>query len=147
FSFYIAIGATVGLILLMKEVNVMLFTNELGTNSLRVLALSILMTAISITVISILQSIGKMKLSALYILFAVGVKLLLNIVLVPLLGITGSAVATSGSLFFLSVLVCRLLQKELAHLRLFQSIKWKGLIIATVTMTLYLLVMKGMASF
>ncbi|MEJ8777263.1 putative polysaccharide biosynthesis protein [Pseudogracilibacillus sp. ICA-222130] len=147
FSMYIAVGATVGLILLMKEVNIVLFTNELGTNSLRVLSLSILMAAMTITMIAILQTTGKTNVTAVYILVTVILKTGLNILLIPRFGIMGSALATSSSLLFLCIIVARLLRKLLPNLRMMHHVKWKGLLIATVTMTMVVGLLKGIAFF
>lgn len=147
FSMYIAVGATVGLILLMKEVNIVLFTNELGTNSLQVLSLSILMAAMTITMIAILQSIGKTNVTAIYIVATVILKIVLNLLLIPRFGIMGSALATSGSLLFLCIIVARLLRKLLPTLRTMHHVKWKGLLIATVMMTIVVCILKGIAFF
>src|SRR5699024_3713578 len=88
-SFYISAGAMIGLVVLIPEVNVLLFKDLSGTTSLRILVVSILLGSIVITAMSILQSIGYMKRTAFFILFIFGIKWVLNIVLVPMWGIVG----------------------------------------------------------
>ncbi|MDY0404039.1 polysaccharide biosynthesis protein [Virgibacillus sp. 179-BFC.A HS] len=88
FGFYLAAGATLGLILLFPEVNMLLYENMRGTYSLQVLMASIVLSALCITAASILQSLGYLKRTAVYMLLAFACKWAANQFFVPMWGIT-----------------------------------------------------------
>lgn len=94
FSLYLSAGAAVGLITLFPYVNELLFLSNIGTTTLQVLAATIVFASLSITTASILQGFGYMYRTAFFVLIGVGCKLLLNLLLVPQLGILGGALAT-----------------------------------------------------
>src|SRR5690625_1138452 len=64
FSIYLAAGATIGLILIFPETNILLFMNTDGTGSLQIVVISIFLTSITVTGCTILQSLGYTKLPA-----------------------------------------------------------------------------------
>src|SRR5699024_8225994 len=129
-SFYIALAASTGLMLLMTEVNQLLYLDTAGTASLRILMGSVGLAAIFITCCSILQSIGSVYTNALCIFISLRVKWILNWLLVPHLQIIGSALATVISLFLLMVIVLILLHKKLPKLALKRNIHWQALFLA-----------------
>lgn len=139
-SAYIAIGATIGLILIFKETNILLYQNAKGTSSLQVLSLSILLSTLSITFIAILQSIEKFKQTAIFIVGMFMVKWLLNIILVPYLGIMGSAIATVVSLLFLLIASMMTLKRQIPTLEHRRIISPWPLLIASGGMSVFLLV-------
>jgi PST family polysaccharide transporter len=141
-SFYIATGACIGLVVLMPEVNQLLYTNTAGTTSLQVLAFAIVFSSVSITACSVLQSMGQIKRVALLILLSFAVKWGLNVLLVPHLHIIGSAFSTIISLLMLMVSVGWLLQRELPELHLTKQIKWGTLTLASLSMAVYLIGVK-----
>lgn len=104
FSLYISSAAASGLITIFPYANQLLFTSTVGTTTLQILAITIVFAGLSITTASILQGLGYMYRTALFVLVGVIVKLLLNLWLVPLFGTTGGAMATAGSALF--VLLC-----------------------------------------
>ncbi|WP_188456141.1 putative polysaccharide biosynthesis protein [Virgibacillus oceani] len=146
FSLYLAIGATIGLILIFPEANTLLFENGKGTTSLRILVMAILLCSVAITGASILQGLGYIKRTAAFILIAIFVKWILNQLIVPFLGITGGALATVLSLLVLSILVILELERKLPGLRYLEQIKWRSLFIACGTMTIYIWVMDHLFS-
>src|SRR5699024_12880863 len=101
FSFYIATGAIIGLIMLLRETNILLFTNDDGTRTIQVLILAMILTSVTITIVAILQTIGYIRQTAIWIIMTFFVKWGLNNWLVPHFGIMGSAIATVVSLGFL----------------------------------------------
>lgn len=141
FSFYLTIGAAVGLILIFPEANLLLYQDQSGTGSLRILMLAIIFCSLAITATSILQSLNHIKRTAFFILAALLVKGLGNQLLVPLIGITGSAIATVISLVILCYLVFRALQKELPGLQFFHEMRWQALGLASSGMAIYLVVL------
>src|SRR5699024_6356524 len=83
FSIYLAGAASVGIIILMPEVNGLLFMDQVGTSSLQILSGSIVLSAIAVTACSILQNIGKGKTVALWIIIVCVLKWVLNKMLYP----------------------------------------------------------------
>src|SRR5699024_1649505 len=109
---------------------------------LQILALSILLTSIAITGSTILQIVGYIGSSAIWIITAFFIKWMLNIILVPYLGIHGSALATVSSLALLCVMVVITLRKKLPGLSLFDRVRWKPFVVASIGMAGYLSVIK-----
>jgi len=147
FSFYIATGATIGLIMLLRETNILLFTNDDGTRTIQVLILAMILTSVTITVVAILQTIGYIRQTAIWIIMTFFVKWGLNSWFVPHFGIMGSAIATVVSLGFLTIAVTILLYKKLPNLQLFHFVKWKGFTIASSMMIVYLSIIKYIGGF
>lgn len=138
FSFYLAFGAMLGLVLIFPETNVLLFQNDEGTSSLRILALSILLSSLAITGTTILQGLGYLKRTAGFILFAFFIKWIGNQIFVPFLGITGSALATVISLFVLCAVVLFELKRKLPMFSFQKGIKWRAFLKASIGMVIYI---------
>lgn len=142
FSFYIAVGATAGLLMIFPETNLLLFKDLKGTFSLQILSLAIILSTLCVTVIAILQGIGMSLRTAIYILIAFMIKVLCNLLLVPFLNITGSALATIISLSCLTVLVFYDIQKRFSMQRLLHKLCLTSLFKATFSMVLYIMGLK-----
>lgn len=142
FSCYLATGATVGLVLMMEETNMLLFTNRDGTTSLQILAFTLVLTSLTITASAMLQSIGCLKQIAFFISIAVLIKIILNQLLVPIWSINGSAIATLSGMLFLCSATFILLQRKIPAIRFFHYIRWKPLVGANVLMALYIICMR-----
>ncbi|WP_164670628.1 putative polysaccharide biosynthesis protein [Virgibacillus doumboii] len=138
FSFYLAIGATLGLILIFPEANTLLYQNGKGTFSLQILVIAIFLSSIAITAASILQGLGYIKRTAGFIMVAFFIKWIGNQVLVPFFGITGSAAATVFSLAVLAILMLVALKRKLPSLQVERQINWRALVVAAGGMTVYL---------
>src|SRR5690625_216697 len=138
FSIYLAAGATIGLILIFPETNILLFMNTDGTGSLQIVVISIFLTSITVTGCTILQSLGYTKLAALLIGLTFVIKIILNKMFVPFFSIYGSAMATVMSLVFLCFFTIVTIYKKLPGLSLFRQIHWRAFVIANVGMALYL---------
>lgn len=143
-SFLVSAGAVIGLILIFEETNVLLYKNASGTFTLQVLSLSILLTTMSITAVSVLQSLGYFKRTGIYIICTFIVKWILNVLLIPHLGILGSSLATVGSLLFLLVASLWELRRRIAGFRFLQTSLIKPFCIAAASMVLFLLLVKGL---
>lgn len=142
FAGYLATGATVGLVFMMEETNMLLFTNSDGTRSLQILALTLVFTSLTITAAVMLQSLGFVKQVAYFIGIAVIIKIVLNKLLVPIWTINGSALATSGSITVLYWLTFHFLQKKLPHIQFFSHVRWRVLLGANGVMVLYIVSMR-----
>lgn len=137
FSIYISVGATVGLIWLFRDVNQLLFLNDDGTTSLQVLALTILFTSLALTTAAVLQGLGYMKQTALFIFIGLVTKVILNYVLIASFGMIGAASATVLSVGIVAFFNCWLLRKVLKRRKLF-SFSRGPLYVAAASMLLFL---------
>lgn len=104
-SYFIGLGATVGLIGIINETNRMLFENDAGSHVLAILFFIIFFNAIIVTVMSILQGLGHSFYPAILIIFGFIGKYVLNICLVSSYGIAGAAYASLIILFIILLLM------------------------------------------
>lgn len=144
FSFYLAAGAVIGLILIFPAVNLLLFQDTKGTGSLQILSAAIFLSSISITGSSILQGLGYFKRTAVYILIAFTIKWLANLLFVPLWGITGSALATIGSLLFLTIVVICDLHRRMPMIKFFQAINVRAFVMAGLSMAGFIVIVNSL---
>jgi len=89
----IGMSASIGLAVLAKPINVMLYEDAAGTVTMQVIAFTAAGGTMSTITAALLQGVGIVKAPALHLLAAAMLKLLLNLLLVPQLGITGAAIA------------------------------------------------------
>src|SRR5699024_5777515 len=142
FSFYLSSAASIGLIVMMPEVDTLFYMNTAGTGSLQILSLSIALSAIGVTICAILQNMGHVWQVASWIVIAFIIKGVLNSLLVPTFHIAGSAAATVISLLVLGIAMLLLLHKQLPALQFFDYVRWKVLLIAHIMMVAFLLLVK-----
>ncbi len=144
---YVSAGATVGLILIFPETNLLLFQDDKGTGDLQILVVAIFFCSLSITASSILQGMGFMKRTAFLIGLVFMLKMLLNKLFIPHFGVTGASFATVLSVVVWFFAVWRMLKKELAPAVFLHKKQVAALIAATGGMGFYLSVMKFFAPF
>ncbi|MCM3136463.1 polysaccharide biosynthesis protein [Paenibacillus polysaccharolyticus] len=89
----IGLAASAGLAVLADPINRMLYGDAAGTEALRYMALTAAGSTVSIIAAALLQGLGAVRAPAFSMLAAAGVKVLLNVMLVPALGISGAALA------------------------------------------------------
>lgn len=89
----IGLAASAGLAVLAEPINRMLYGDAAGTEALRYMALAAAGSTVSIIAAALLQGLGAVRAPAFSMLAAAGVKALLNVMLVPALGISGAALA------------------------------------------------------
>jgi polysaccharide transporter, PST family len=97
-------AAAAGLAIIINPTNIMLFENEAGSNVLGVLGVSILFATIALIAAAILQGIGKSTIVTKNVLIGGLSKVVLNIILLPNLGIMGAAIATVAGIAIISFL-------------------------------------------
>ncbi|MGD8192534.1 putative polysaccharide biosynthesis protein [Brevibacillus ginsengisoli] len=90
----LGLPASFGLALLAQPVNVMLFGDTSGTDALAIQAFTIVFATLGIATSGILQGLGLVMHPARHLAYGVLVKLVLNLALIPVWGISGAAVAT-----------------------------------------------------
>lgn len=93
-TWMIGVPASVGLAVIAMPTNVMLFKDAAGSDALSILAFTTIFSTLGVTSAGILQGLGLFFLPARNLLIGVGVKLFLNLWLIPLWDIRGAAVAT-----------------------------------------------------
>ncbi|MDR0270140.1 polysaccharide biosynthesis protein [Paenibacillus sp.] len=107
----IGMAASIGLAVIAGPVNVALYQDGVGTAIIRWVAFTGAGSALSIISAALLQGLGIVKAPALHLLAAAGVKVLLNLLLVPQLGITGAAIASVAAHFLAAALNIALLAR------------------------------------
>lgn len=93
-SMAVGLGAAVGLMNIIRPTNIMLFQTADGSGVLAVLAAAIFFASVIITLSGILQGLGEMMAPAKYILLGTVCKYIGNLLLVPIFGTMGAALAT-----------------------------------------------------
>lgn len=118
-SLVLGVGATVGLVMLMPTLNKVLFTNTLGSSVLQIFMLAVGFATLAMTGIAIVQGLGSVYKTAIWIVGAMFIKWALNTLLIPEYGSLGSAVATIGSLIYLVISALGTVRKLLPSQTLF----------------------------
>ncbi len=90
----IGLPTSIGLAVVAQPVNIMLYQNDKGTMTLIVLSFTTIFSTLGITSAGILQGLGKVLLPAQNLLVGVVIKVGLNLLLIPIMGISGAALAT-----------------------------------------------------
>ncbi|UTR12449.1 polysaccharide biosynthesis protein [Evansella sp. LMS18] len=105
-------AAGTGLIVIMRSLNTMLFTNQAGTGTLQVLSVSVLFAALFMTSAALFYGTGKAWYSVLLLILGLLIKLAGNFALVPVYGIAGAAGSTAAAFFIISAVSVILLIRE-----------------------------------
>lgn len=93
-SFMLGTAASVGLFIIGKEINHMLFKDLNGSLSLMTMGINIITVSLIVTSAGIWQGTGRDQIAVRYLLLTIGIKVLLNILLIPVMGIEGAALST-----------------------------------------------------
>lgn len=109
----VGVGASVGLACVLEPTNIMLFRNNLGTTVLIIIGFSVLFTTLSQTITAILQGLGNPFLPAISVLMGMGVKWLLNVILIPPYQTIGAAIATVIAFSVIAILHFIILKMKL----------------------------------
>jgi len=141
-SIAIGTGATLGLILIFPEANRLLFEDDAGTGALRILIFSVLISSVAITMAAMLQGLGFYRRTAYWILVCFASKIVLNLLLVPLLGITGGALATVLALLLMLLLAGRNLMKYTRKVFISNKLQTQVLAVASIGMMTFLIIGK-----
>jgi O-antigen/teichoic acid export membrane protein len=108
----IGLAASVGLCVLAAPINVMLYQDAAGTDTMRWIAFTAAFSTVSLISAALLQGIGIVKAPAVHLLVGAVAKMLLNLLLVPQLGITGAAIASVAAHFLAAALNVALLARS-----------------------------------
>ncbi|WP_346207948.1 polysaccharide biosynthesis protein [Caldifermentibacillus hisashii] len=147
-SLVVSSAATTGLILIMNDLNVMLFENEWGSNVLRIFVLIVFFATICTTIISVLQGLDITYFPACIVIVGFFVKLLFNRFFILKWGTMGAAIASNLALLLMAVILIYRLRKTI-DIRLvnwrFVIVLIKSLTIMTITISLFFLISRVFA--
>lgn len=123
-TWLIGLAASVGLAAVSLPVNIMLYTDRSGTLTMAIIAWTALFSSINVITAALLQGVGLEKLPALHLLLAAVVKVILNLALIPYLGIAGAACSGIAAFAVASLLNLHAMKRHIGlH---FRSIReWK----------------------
>lgn len=96
-SWLLGLAAAAGLAILAEPINRMLYKDAAGSDVMSWLALSAAGGTASIISAALLQGLGAVRAPALHLLAAAAVKAVLNVLLVPIWGTTGAAIAGAAA--------------------------------------------------
>ncbi|MCY7859005.1 putative polysaccharide biosynthesis protein [Bacillus sonorensis] len=137
-SLVIGIGAAMGLSCILEPVNVMLFKNSEGTAALQIFSVSIFFASLAMTITAVLQGFGDTVYPAVAVLAGFFFKIVLNVVLIPVLGIAGAALATVIS--FAAVAGLNLFRLKRTGLIRFSDCRIGGMFISALIMSAVLII-------
>jgi len=90
-TWMIGLAATCGLAVVSLPVNIMLFTDDSGTLTMTIVAWTAVFSSLNVVTAAVLQGLYLEKLPAVHLLVATGIKIILNLLLIPMFGIAGAA--------------------------------------------------------
>ncbi|WP_431028595.1 putative polysaccharide biosynthesis protein [Lysinibacillus sp. LZ02] len=133
-SLVFGIAAALGLILVMPYANALLFKTDALSSVLMLYVLQIVSLSIILTFTAILQGYGKLKIPFYCLLGALSLKIGGNMLLIPLIGIAGAAIASNIGLFTCAMLLVYYF-KKVNRVILATGSFYKKLLIASISMT------------
>ena len=136
-SIVVGAGASAGLWAIIEPTNMMLFENRSGSSVLGILSFVIFFTSIISTVIAIMQGMGKVLFPALAVMLVFPLKYLLNVMLIPLLGVMGAAVSSLISLAIVT-LILMIGFRKISPGQLLENGLLRTVLTATMSMVLFL---------
>lgn len=108
----LGLAASVGIAILADPLNIALYQDTAGSGVMRWIAFTAVGSALSIISAALLQGVGIVRAPAVHLLAAAAAKTLLNLLLVPQLGITGAALAGVAAHFLAAALNIALLARS-----------------------------------
>lgn len=110
-SFFIGAAASIGLVIIIEPTNIMLFKDSIDSVVLAILGMSILFTAVFLTSSAVLHGLNKVYVTVNHVIVGLIVKIILNVLLIPIFGTIGAAVATVSASAICAVLNILTLRK------------------------------------
>lgn len=108
----IAAAATIGLMGVMRPLNIALYQDDQGTAGLIWLAATAFAASIAMMIISCLQSVDAEKYALVGVLVGLGAKLVLNLYFIPRYGMIGAGMATFGGFAVMAAAQWTLLNRK-----------------------------------
>jgi polysaccharide transporter, PST family len=107
-------AATIGLLVIVEQTNMMLFTDAKGSDVLFIMSISIFFSSLATTSSAILQGVGSIAITARHVMYGLIVKVILSFILIPIFFTIGAAIATVVSFAVISILNLRLLKHKIS---------------------------------
>lgn len=136
-SLLFGVAASLGLVLVMPYVNTLLFKTDALSPVLMLYVLQIISLSIILTFTAILQGYGKLKIPTLFLLGALVLKVGGNLLLLPILGVLGVAIASNIGLGVCALLLIYYL-KKLKGIQLATGNFYRKLFLASISMVVFL---------
>ncbi|MBP2002709.1 O-antigen/teichoic acid export membrane protein [Paenibacillus shirakamiensis] len=131
----IGLASSAGLALLAEPINIMMYKDIAGTSALRWIALTAAPSTMVTITAALLQGLGAVRRPALHLAGAAVLKILLNLLLVPQLGIDGAAIASLAAYSFAAALnLALLLSTTSLRLRLKEAVLKPALLVAALAL-------------
>lgn len=145
-SILIALPSAVGIFILSEPILNLLFPSSYAFEAISLLQISsftIIFSVLTQTINGALQGIGKLFAPAVTLMIGAGIKLLLNLVLIPKIGINGAAIGTVVCYIVASAIGIMILEKNMKINLLRQKFILK-IIIATMFMMITVIMFQNM---
>ncbi len=137
----ISLPATIGLAILAKPINIMLYKDAVGSITIAIYALVIIFSTLYVTSAGILQGLGRVMVPAKNLFLGIIIKVILNIVLVYYFAINGAVIATICAYIVASTLNILAIKKSIDIKLNFNNFFWKP-IMATIMMGIIVYISK-----
>ncbi|MBU9722000.1 putative polysaccharide biosynthesis protein [Bacillus alkalicola] len=137
-------AATIGLIAIMPHLNPMLFGNAEGTTSLQILSGTVLFAALFMTMAALLHAVGNAGYAAGILLIGIALKVILNILLIPIYSIEGAAIASTTAFVCMSLVLFIILIRKKLMLKWNHSFFIKTIVSLAVMMIVVVMYQWGM---
>lgn len=112
-TFIISIAASIGLAVIAKPTNEMLFTDSHGSTLIATAGAAIFFGSLALISIAILQGMNRVKDTLYIVLLGLAVKCLFNVVFIPIYGIFAAAIGTVAGFFVMAVHSAIIVHKQL----------------------------------
>lgn len=138
-TWLVGLAASAGLMAVSLPVNIMLFTDASGTVTMMIVAWTAVFSSLNVVSTAILQGISQERLPAIHLLIAAVLKVILNILLIPVLGISGAAWSGVIAYAAASLLNIRAIMKHIGLRRGVKEAAGRPLL-AVITMVICILI-------
>ncbi|MBB3114117.1 O-antigen/teichoic acid export membrane protein [Paenibacillus phyllosphaerae] len=139
-AWWLGAAAAMGLALLAAPINHMLYNDEAGSVTFALIGVSALFGTVNAIASSVLQGLGAVRAPALFMVAAAALKAVLNVALVPALGINGAACAGIAALGCAALLGAAAVRRESAAV--LPAAQAAGLVLALAVMAAALLIIE-----
>lgn len=108
-----ALPASIGLAILARPIDISLFQDDSATLAIQIMAFATIFASLQTVLAAVLQGAGWVYIPVFNLLIAGGIKLLMNLILVPKFGINGAALSTVISYLAAAILNLWAMKKNL----------------------------------
>lgn len=128
----LGLASSAGIAVLAVPLDIMLYQDTAGSTTIRWLAFTGVGATLSIVTAALLQGMGSVRAPAVHLLLCTGIKAVLNMILIPLYGIDGAAIAGILSYSLATLLNVSLLMRITRFSFSWRDTVWKPLLVTAV---------------